>query len=91
MHKYAKIYCSAYVEARESILSTVKPVFLFLENVPLIWQGMKKKKKKSLPKGDSFGFLCWKSLCRWDRPPAGTNTLWFWEEKQHVQVARSNL
>lgn len=72
IHKYAKISCSAYVDA--SIFFTVKPLFIFLENVLFIWQGMTKK-KKSLPKGDSFGFLCWKSPCRSDRPHARANII----------------
>lgn len=56
MNKYAKISCSAHVEASKSIFFTVKPLFLFLENINMTRND--RKKKKSLPEGDSFGFLC---------------------------------
>lgn len=88
MHKYAKLSCFAYVEASKSILFAVKPLFLFLENVLLMWQGL--KKKNYYLKGIPLASLI-ENLHADQTDLLWGPILWFWEEKQLVQVARADL
>lgn len=89
MNKYAKISCSAHVEASKSIFFTVKPLFLFLENINMTRNDRKKKNHylKVIPLA-----FCVENLHA-DQSDLllGPILLWFWEEKHLVQVARPDL